>query len=112
MRAVSRVIRTHVPLVPEPAHLTPEEIDASVDAILDRVFVYSQYTGQTNQLRQETLKLKGHPDEGMILRALYAELQKYEELNSQGASGPDYRLSLIVRTAIRALQEEHRGDVD
>lgn len=112
MRAVSRVIRTHVPATPPPAHLTPEEIRAMVDGILDRVFVYSLYTGQTNQLRQEILRLSGHPDEGMILRALHAQLLAYEEVNSLGATRPDYRLSLLVRGAIRDLREEKGADID
>lgn len=112
MRAVSRVIRTHVPAIPPPARLTTEQIRAMVDGILDRVFVYSQYVGQTNQLRQELLKIEGHPDRGMILRALFAQLQAYETLNSVGASGPDYRLSLLVRAAIRDLREERGSSVD
>ncbi len=105
MRVVSRVIRTHVPMTPPPAHLTEGEIATMVDAILDRVFVYSQYTGQTNQLRQEVIRLKGHPDEGMVLRSLYDALQAYEELNSQGALVPDFRLSLLVRAGIRGLRD-------
>ena len=77
-----------------------------------RVFTYSQYTGQTNQLHQEVLKLKGHPDEGMILRALYDALEAYEQLNSQGAEAPDFHLSLLVRAAIRDVREEKGSDVD
>lgn len=112
MRAVSRVIRTYVPTVVEIPHLTREEVSAMVDAILDRVFTYSQYTGQTNQLHQEVLKLKGHPDEGMILRALYDALEAYETLNSEGAEAPDFRLSVLVRAAIRDVREEKGSDVD
>lgn len=112
LRTVSRAIRTHVPLAPAIVPLTPEQIDAMVDAILDRVFVYSQYTGQTNQLRLDVVRLKGHPDEGMILRALYEELQKYEELNSIGVETPDFRLSLLVRAAIRDLRETQGSQID
>jgi hypothetical protein len=112
MRAVSRVIRTHVPATPPPVHLTQEEIASMVDAILDRVFVYSQYVGQTNQLRQEVIKLKGHPDEGMVLRSLYDALQEYEELNSEGALVPDFRLSLLVRGAIRGLRDAQGAQID
>ena len=112
MRAVSRVIRTYVPTPPPVPHLTEEEVSRMVDAILDRVFTYSQYTGQTNQLRQETLKLKDHPDEGMILRALYDALAAYERLNSQGIETPDFHLSVLVRAAIRDVREERGSDVD
>ncbi len=82
LRTVSRVVRSYMPAVPPPAHLTAEEVHVMVALILDRVFVYSQYTGQTNQLTYELRKLHDHPDEGMILRALYDEFVKYEELNS------------------------------
>lgn len=112
MRAVSRVIRTYVPTPPPIPHLTKEEVSHMVDGILDKVFTYSQYTGQTNQLRQEVLKLKGHPDEGMILRALYGALEAYEQLNSQGAASPDFHLSVLVRAAIRDVREEKGSDVD
>jgi len=112
LRTVSRAIRTHVPLAPSLPHLTPEQIDAMVDSILDRVFVYSQYTGQTNQLRLDVVRLKGHPDEGMILRALYEDLQTYEELNSVGVKNPDFRLSLLVRAAIRDLRETQGSQID
>lgn len=112
LRTVSRVVRMHVPAPAPVVHLTEDEIRAMIGGILDRVFTYSQYTGQTNQLTQEIRKLGEHPDEGMILRALYEELQNYEELNSLGAEAPDFRLSLIVRAAIRDLREERGGDVD
>lgn len=113
LRAVSRVIRTYVPVpVPPTPHLTEGEVAAMVDAILDRVFVYSQYTGQTNQLRQEILRLKTHPDQGMILRALYDALRDYERLNSVGAETPDFHLSVLVRAAIRDVREEKGADVD
>lgn len=107
LRTVSRVIRTHVPAeAPRPVPLTEDEVKALVASILDRVFVYSQYVGQTNQLHQELLKLKGHPDEGMILRSLHAALQSYEQLNSVGSLSPDFRLSLLVRAAIRGVRDE------
>ena len=112
MRTVSRAIRTHVPPAPVVVHLTDDEIATLIDGILDRVFTYSQYTGQTNQLRQELIKLKGHPDEGMILRALFEDLQAYEELNSQGVLAPDFRLSVLVRASIRDLRETHGAQID
>lgn len=113
MRTVSRVIRTYVPQEPASTpHLSAAEVYDMVQNILDRVFTYSQYTGQTNQLHQELIKLKGHPDEGMILRALYAEFGQYEELNSQGTDVSDFRLSVLVRAAIRGLNEEHGADID
>lgn len=112
LRTVSRVIRTHVPIIQQPVHLTQEEIAAMVDVILDRIFVYRQYVGQTNQLRLEILRLKKHPDEGMILRVLYDELQRYEELNRIGSGQSDYRLSLLVRAAIRDLREIQGSVID
>lgn len=113
MRAASRVIRTYVPApTPPTPHLSEDEVAAMVDAILDRVFTYSQYTGQTNQLHQEILRLKGHPDEGMILRALYDALEDYERLNSVGANTSDFHLSVLVRAAIREVREEKGADVD
>ena len=112
MRTVSRVIRSYVPQQAPVVHLTADEVAATVDSILDRVFVYRQYVGQTNQLRVEILRLKGNPDEGTILRALYDSLAAYEELNSAGAETPDYHLSVLVRAAIRELRDERKGDVD
>lgn len=109
---IAVVDRTYTPLVQPVVHLTQDEINTVISGILDRVFTYSQYTGQTNQLRQEVIKLQGHPDEGMILRALYDELEKYETLNAIGALEPDFRLSVLVRGAIRELREERGGEVD
>lgn len=105
LRTVSRVIRVHVPAEPIVAHLTEDEVAAMVRSILDRVFVYSQYVGQTNQLTLELRRLRGHPDEGMILRALYSSLESYERVNGEGAASPDYRLSLLVRGAIRDVRD-------
>ncbi len=107
LRAMSRVVRTHVPDPVAVVHLTEEQILDTVDDLLDRVFVYSQYTGQTNQLRQDLLKLKGHADEGRILRVLYEQLSAYEELNRDRLDGslPDFRLSTLVRAAIQDLRD-------
>lgn len=118
MRTVSRVIRTHVPAAPAPVPLTGEQIDAVVNGILDQMFVYSQYTGRTNQLHHEMKKLDAHPDELAILVALFEKLKEYEELNSREGSGdilitPDYRLSLLVRGHIQDVrQEQTTGEID
>lgn len=108
LRAMSRAVRTHAPVdPPRPVPLTEEQIRVLVDGILDRVFVYSQYTGQTNQLRQEILKLKDHSDEGSILRELHEQLSAYEDVNSDrlDRSSPDFRLTTLVRAAIQDLRE-------
>lgn len=107
LRAMSRVVRTHVPVGPPPAHLTEEQILDMVDAMLDRIFVYRLYTGQSNQLHHEIRQLRGHPDEGMILRVLYGQFSAYEEVNRERVNNasPDFRLSALVRGAIQDLRE-------
>ncbi len=98
LRTVSRVVRSHSPVAP-PAHLTEEQIQSMVASMSHRIFTYSQPRSRWNQLQQEIVKLKGHPDEGMLLRALYQEL-------------PENGLATYVRTAIQDLREEQAGSVD
>jgi hypothetical protein len=75
------------PLLPEPPappvlrHLTDEEIDTVIRAMLRRIDVYTQEKSRSNQMVVELGRLKGHQDEGKILRRLYnvvsPELTRY-----------------------------------
>ena len=60
---------------------------------MQRIDVYDQPRSRRNQILVELSKLKGHPDEGRILRRLYNTL-------------PTENLSIFVRRAIQELREE------
>jgi len=77
---------------PEVKHLTETEIAELVDAIKARIFLYKQPRSRYSQLINELQRLKGHADEGSILRQLYHEL-------------PENGLAIYVRTAIQELRE-------
>lgn len=78
-------------IVMEP--LTDEQIDAMIERIRGRIFVFTQPRSRWNQLQYEIKQLSGHPDEGRILRRLYHAL-------------PEDGLGRYVRPAIRELREE------
>lgn len=73
-------------------HLTEQEIVVIVQEIKARVFLYKQPRSRYSQLINEMQRLRGHADEGSILRALYHEL-------------PENGLATYVRTAIQELRE-------
>lgn len=79
---------------PEVQPLTDEQIDALVQQIRSRIFTFDQQRSRWNQLTHEIRQLKGHPDEGRILRRLYHAL-------------PEDGLARYVRPAIQELREEN-----
>jgi hypothetical protein len=89
---------TYVPKVknPERPPMTESEINALVERIYDRIFVYTQPRARWNQLQYEMMQLRGHPDEGTILRHLYHAL-------------PENGLARYVRTEIQRLRLEMEG---
>jgi hypothetical protein len=80
------------PKLPTIVHLTEQEIAVIVQEIKARVFLFKQPRSRYSQLINEMQRLKGHADEGSILRALYHEL-------------PENGLATYVRTAIQELRE-------
>lgn len=77
----------------EVVHLTDEQIDSMIIRITQRIFVFTQTRSRSNQLVQEIKQLKGHADEGRILRKLYQTL-----------SG-DADLIVHIRRAIQDLRQ-------
>ena len=71
--------------------LTDQEIDAMVLEMQGRIFLYKQPRARWNQLQYEMVQLRGHPDEGTLLRHLYHAL-------------PENGLAKYVRTEIQRLR--------
>jgi hypothetical protein len=86
---------TYVPKVKQSAKpaLTEAEIQDMVQGMFDRIFLYKQPRARWNQLQFEMAQLRGHPDEGTILRHLYHAL-------------PENGLARYVRTEIQRLRLE------
>lgn len=80
------------PVLPSIVHLTDEEIVAFVQQIQYRIDRFTQPRPRLNQLIYEIRQIAGHPDEGRILRSLYAVL-------------PAGQLSREVRGAIQDIRD-------
>lgn len=78
---------------PEVQPLSDEQVDVLVQQIRSRIFTFDLQRSRWNQLTHEMRQLKGHPDEGRILRRLYHAL-------------PEDGLAQYVRPAIQELREE------
>lgn len=83
------------PAKPEVKHLTEDEIATMVAGMRERIFLYKQPRSRYSQLIHEMQQIRGNPDEGTILRALYHAL-------------PVNGLATYVRTAIQELREEQK----
>ncbi len=89
-------VSPYLPVITAPTAkpLSDAEIDAVVQMIYNRIFIYKQPRSRWNQLLVEFRALDGHPDQGRILRRLYREL-------------PENGLARHVRTEFERVKEAH-----
>lgn len=97
-RDLLKEVNAYLPqTIVERAPISEEQAEAIVQGIYDRVFFYKLPRSRWSQLMYEMKQLRGHPDQGTLLRHLYRKL-------------PEQGLAQYVRTAIVELGEEKAAE--
>ncbi len=93
MEGVAADIAQYLPPEPENILLSESELNAQVQAIVDRIFALKLPRSRYNELMNAMRDLEGNPNRGTILRRLYRAL-------------PENGLAGYVRTEIKELGDE------
>ncbi len=86
----------YVPVEPSGALVSEAELNATIDAIVQRIFIFKAPLSRYNQLIHEMGELKGNPNRGTLLRRLYRAL-------------PELGLGEYVLTEIKSFGDELKG---
>lgn len=72
--ALARDAQQYIPSEPQSLLITEEELLARVQAIYDRIFLFSHPQSRLNQLMEELRQMEGDPNQSRLLRRLKAAL--------------------------------------
>ncbi len=94
--AVQTDLDQYLPPEPDSTLATEAELQAVIDGILQRIFIFKAPLSRYNQLLLEMSELKGNPNRGTLLRRLYRAL-------------PELGLGEYVLTEIKSFGDELKG---